>query len=240
MITLILPKIQMGRIRIIATVFLLIIFQAAAAQKPVVLSAVEFQQKTILPTIQLLDVRTMDEYKAGHIKNSFQADWLNEKEFRERISHLDKNIPVLVYCASGPRSSAAAVWLAQNGFREVYELRNGFIGWQKDERPVETIVNIPQLTLAQFKEQLKRDGFVVVDFGASWCPPCKKFEPVVQKLAADLPEGNLIRIDAGVHTKLVNQLKVEKLPTLLVYKNGKEIARKEGFVEYEELKSLLN
>ena len=230
----------MGRIRIIATAVLLIIFQAAAAQKPVVLSADEFQQKTILPTIQLLDVRTMDEYKAGHIKNSFHADWLNEKEFRERIVHLDKNTPVLVYCASGPRSNAAAAWLAQNGFREVYELRNGFIGWQKDERPIESTANIPQLTLAQFKEQIKKDGLVIVDFGAQWCPPCKKIEPVIQKIAGDLPEGNLIKVDAGVHTKLMKQLRVEKLPTLLFYKNGKEIARKEGIVEYEELKSLLH
>src|SRR5688500_14395236 len=56
---------------------------------------------------QLLDVRTLSEYNSGHLKNALLADWTDSEIFQKRIQSLDKNKPVLVYCLSGGRSSAA-------------------------------------------------------------------------------------------------------------------------------------
>jgi rhodanese-related sulfurtransferase len=73
-----------------------------------------------------LDVRTAGEYQSGHFKNSLQADWLNKEQFTDRIKYLDKNKPLLVYCASGVRSGAAAKWLLENGFTDVQNLKGGW------------------------------------------------------------------------------------------------------------------
>ncbi|MDQ3536347.1 MAG: rhodanese-like domain-containing protein [Bacteroidota bacterium] len=56
---------------------------------------------------QLIDVRTPEEYKNGHLKEALNVDW-NSNEFDYMINALDKNQPVYVYCLSGARSASAA------------------------------------------------------------------------------------------------------------------------------------
>src|SRR5215468_1256659 len=66
--------------------------------------AVTFQQHLNKTNVQLLDVRTAEEYEAGHIKAALLANWMNKDEFTDRVKYLAKDKPVLVYCASGLRS----------------------------------------------------------------------------------------------------------------------------------------
>src|SRR5437870_1437013 len=68
---------------------------------------------------QLLDVRTAEEFKSGHIAHALQANWKNQEEFRNRVQYIDKTKPVYVYCAAGSRSQAAAQWLRSNGYTTV-------------------------------------------------------------------------------------------------------------------------
>jgi thioredoxin-like negative regulator of GroEL len=76
-----------------------------------------------------------------------------------------------------------------------------------------------------------------VDFGAEWCPPCKKMEPVVEQLQKDLGKQlRLVKIDAGVHTDVMKALNIEDLPSFIIYKDGKEIWRKQGITELSEFK----
>ena len=200
------------------------------------LTADEFEKK-ISANVQLLDVRTMDEFKAGYIKNSFLIDWLIEDQFKERIQYLDKNKPVYIYCASGGRSSAAAKWLRNNGFDTVLELNGGFIKWKSDNKPFTTVTPVKQITVRDYNLTLKEADVVLVDFGATWCPPCQKMEPVLQQLGLELKDNfKLLRIDAGVHTDMLKHLKIESLPTFVIYKNGKETWRKQGLVSLEEFK----
>ena len=200
------------------------------------LTADEFERK-ISADVQLLDVRTINEFKAGHIKKSLQADWLLEDQFRQRIQYLDKNKPVYVYCASGGRSSAAATWLRNNGFATVLELKGGFNKWKADNKPFETLTSVKQITVQDYHRNLKKADVVLVDFGATWCPPCQKMEPVLQQLELELKDNfKLLRIDGGVHTDMLKHLKIESLPTFIVYKNGKETWRKQGIVSLEEFK----
>src|SRR4051812_44107470 len=104
-------------------VFAFIIFSCnAPAQKQDVDPDI-FQQHMNETHAQILDVRTPDEYRAGHIKNAMLANWMDKEIFTDRVKYLDKTKPVLVYCASGGRSSQAAQWLAANGFSLVENLR---------------------------------------------------------------------------------------------------------------------
>lgn len=210
------------------------------SQKKTAIPDGEFEEQVTKTGVQVLDVRTAGEYAASHIKNSLQADWLDNKQFKERVQYLDKAHPVYVYCGSGVRSKDAAKWLRQEGFQQVFELQNGFISWKKNNRPVEIDSAVNQMSLTEYQALLKTSSVSLVDFGAKWCPPCKKMEPVLEQLQKDLSgKFTLIKVDAGVHTGIMQQLKVENIPTFILYKNGKETWRKNGLVSLEEFKSQL-
>ena len=84
----------------------------------------------------VLDVREQAEYAQGHILN---ARGLPLSQIETRIGDLAKykNKPVIVYCASGNRSSAAATTLRKAGFSQVVNLHGGFAAWQQAGLPVQ-------------------------------------------------------------------------------------------------------
>jgi len=82
----------------------------------------------------LIDVRTPAEWSNGMIKGALKIDFLGS-EFNDRINELEKNIPVLVYCASGGRSSKAMNILVEKGFVTVYDLDGGFGAWMAKGYP---------------------------------------------------------------------------------------------------------
>lgn len=80
--------------------------------------------------IQLIDVRTPDEYKQSHIPDAINID-IYSKDFESKISKLNKDIPVAVYCRSGKRSKMAADKLVALGYR-VYDLDGGILAWKNN------------------------------------------------------------------------------------------------------------
>lgn len=78
----------------------------------------------------ILDVRTEEEFKSGRIPNSINIDVLNTSSFIKKISELDKNKEVIVYCKSGVRSKKAASILSEKGFKKVLNLLGGIKGWK--------------------------------------------------------------------------------------------------------------
>lgn len=87
----------------------------------------EFAKTITHESIQLIDVRTIEEYSELHIPGSKNIDVTNHL-FASRVEELDKTKPVAVYCRSGQRSSMAAEYLASKGF-EVYNLSTGMMSW---------------------------------------------------------------------------------------------------------------
>ena len=84
-------------------------------------------------TVQLVDVRTPQEYAAGNIARSVNIDVKGDDFAGEALKKLDKKRVVAVYCRSGRRSKKAAGILASEGFR-VVELDTGYIGWVESGR----------------------------------------------------------------------------------------------------------
>lgn len=98
------------------------------------LSAEKFSD-TIATGVQILDVRTAEEYAEGHIEGALQAD-VKMDNFRDvALSKLTKGSPVAVYCRSGRRSLIACEILSKEGFK-VFNLKTGIIGWQEAGLPV--------------------------------------------------------------------------------------------------------
>lgn len=189
---------------------------------------------------QVLDVRKASEFKTGHLKNALQADWTNKEQFFERIKYVDKDRPVYIYCLVGGRSNAAAAWMRENGFKKVVELSGGINSWKNAGKPLEGVVEQKQMTPDEYAMSIPADKTVLVDFGAEWCPPCVKMEPVLAAIKADASlKFDFIKIDAGIHTDLMKVQNIEAIPVFIVYKNGKETWRKQGIVSQEELTAQL-
>ena len=101
------------------------------------LPAKTFAQKLESPSSKVvIDVRTPDEYKEGHIKSAVNIDWDGD-HFDAQVDKLDKATPVYVYCYAGGRSSAAAKSLRKKGFKEVYDLDGGMAAWREAGLPEE-------------------------------------------------------------------------------------------------------
>jgi rhodanese-related sulfurtransferase len=86
--------------------------------------------------VTVLDVRTEDEFKEGHIKGAANVDLLS-KDFVKKLETVDKSKPVLVHCQAGGRSTRSLPKLEQAGFTEIYHLDGGMADWVKAGKPVE-------------------------------------------------------------------------------------------------------
>lgn len=198
------------------------------------LSVAEFEKGIAQINIQILDVRTPGEYQSGHLKNALLADWNNDAEFQQRVNALDKSKPVYTYCLSGGRSSAASQYLKQNGFT-TYNLSGGISAWKRENKPVEEAALVKQITLDEYFAQIPKDKTVLVDFSAVWCPPCKKMAPVIDSLVkTHNSQFVLVKVNGGEQTDICKALRVEGFPTFIIYKQGKEVWRKEGIVKLKE------
>lgn len=85
---------------------------------------------------QLIDVRTVDEFKEGHLKNA-QNICVTDGDFEENVAKLDKDQPVYLYCRSGKRSAKAAEILKDLGFKEIYDMDGGILNWKSENLEVE-------------------------------------------------------------------------------------------------------
>jgi rhodanese-related sulfurtransferase len=196
----------------------------------------DFEKGLNKGNVQILDVRRAAEFNNGHIKNALLADWTNPNQFFDRIQFLDKDKPVYVYCLSEGRSSAAAKWMSENGFKEVNVLKGGINAWRIASKPLEGKKDLPQMSVDQYYAQIPTNKTTLVDIGAPWCPPCVKMAPVIEALKNNKDINfELINVDAGVHTELLKALEIEPIPVFIIYKNGKETWRKQGIVSQEEL-----
>ena len=91
----------------------------------------ELQQQGLV----LLDVRSSEEFAAGHIKGAIN---IPHDQLAERLAELPKGESLIVYCRSGRRAGLAAAVLQQAGFKELYELEGHLLQWQEEQRPLVT------------------------------------------------------------------------------------------------------
>ena len=78
-------------------------------------------------------------------------------------------------------------------------------------------------------EVLTAAGTVLVDFYADWCGPCRMVSPIVDEIAQERPEISVGKVNVDESSSLAEKYHVMSIPTLIVFKNGKETARMIGF-----------
>ena len=115
---------------IFGMVFFLATLSCINEEKAVMVTPEEMQTILHSEDVQLIDVRTPEEYSDGHIENSQNIDF-KSPTFGEDILVLDKSKPVIVYCKSGKRSGNSSKILMKAGFIKVYDLEGGILEWKE-------------------------------------------------------------------------------------------------------------
>ena len=89
------------------------------------------------------------------------------------------------------------------------------------------------------KEVLKTKGKVFVDFYATWCGPCKMVGPFIEELSEEIDDVKFVSIDTDEEDELSEEYGIISIPTILLFKNGKEIKRHVGIITKEELEEFI-
>jgi thioredoxin 1 len=185
-------------------------------------------------------VRTQGEFRKGFIEGAMNYD-INSRDFKSHVSALDKSKPVFVYCLTGGRSAKAAAYLRRTGFKEVYELKGGMMAWNGAKQPVVKLEeSAAGMSVDTFRQKIEAENLVLVDFHAKWCAPCKQMAPYLNALQQEYGgQMTLLKIDADANRALVDELAVQALPTLYLYKDGKEVWSHIGYLTKEQIEQKL-
>ncbi|MDO5716088.1 MAG: thioredoxin [Tissierellia bacterium] len=90
------------------------------------------------------------------------------------------------------------------------------------------------------QEVLKSEQIVLVDFWADWCGPCKALSPVIDEVAEEMQGQVLVgKVNVDQEQDLAKTYHVMSIPTLVVYKDGKEINRSVGVVPKEDILNMI-
>lgn len=89
------------------------------------------------------------------------------------------------------------------------------------------------------REVLESDVPVFVDLWAPWCGPCKMLGPVVEEVAAESTGVKVVKVNVDEAMDIAQQYRVVSIPTLLVFKDGKEVKRSIGVIPKAEILKLL-
>ncbi|HQO10007.1 MAG TPA: thioredoxin family protein [Clostridiales bacterium] len=89
-------------------------------------------------------------------------------------------------------------------------------------------------------EVIAMDKLTIVKFGAEWCGPCKKLDPIIDELANDNPDVKLVYVDIDNDSALAAEYGILSVPTTLFFKSGKVMSSIIGLVPKAKLQSVID
>jgi len=96
-----------------------------------------------------------------------------------------------------------------------------------------------ELNRSNFEQAVSGPGIVMVDCWAGWCAACKDFGPVFERVAGKHPEHTFGKLDTESEKELVSDLKVEHIPTLVLFRDGIKLFQQPGYYEEDKLEDIL-
>ena len=95
---------------------------------------------------------------------------------------------------------------------------------------------IKHATEENFRDLIDKD-MVLVDFFATWCGPCKMLSPVLEELASDRSNIDIVKVDVDECSEVARNYGIMSVPTLILFKQGKLISQKTGFMPKDQIAS---
>lgn len=105
--------------------------QGKQTEPVTILSPATYKEAISSNDVQLVDVRTPEEFKEGHIGHAVNIDFFSE-DFASEFEKFNKDQPLYIYCRSGNRSAKAAKKLHEMGFGEIYDLKGGILKYHQE------------------------------------------------------------------------------------------------------------
>lgn len=103
---------------------------------------------------------------------------------------------------------------------------------------------VEELNDLNFEEFISKNNFVIVDFWAPWCPPCRNLSPIIDEISKESKEFLVGKLNVDKDQKIAELYQIKSLPTIIIFKNSKEIGRIIGFLPkdkiLEKIKNLEN
>lgn len=177
---------------------------------------------------QIIDARGAEEFALNHINGAVNFN-LESKDYAAQAAKLDKSKPVFTYSIGAGRSVWLADDLLKKGFKEAYSLEGGIANWIGNGKPFYANTK-SKLTLAEYKKIIAENKDVLVDIGSKYCAPCKKVKPILETIKAQYGNNlTIVEIELEDSPQVIADLKTVKVfPTLILYKDGKIVFKKEG------------
>lgn len=95
--------------------------------------------------------------------------------------------------------------------------------------------------MSKFSEIINQEKPVLVDFFAEWCGPCKTLGPILKQVKDNLGDDvAIIKIDVDKNQGLASKYQVRGVPTMLLFKNGKQVWRQSGVLQKDEIINIIN
>lgn len=88
-------------------------------------------------------------------------------------------------------------------------------------------------------EVINKKGIVIVDFFADWCYPCDEQKEIFERIFEKEDKYTVIEIDTDENEALSEEYKIDAIPTLIFFKDGKVVKREEGVLEEEEIDEII-
>jgi rhodanese-related sulfurtransferase len=200
---------------------------------------VELKEVIEYQDIIILDVRTAHEISQGYIPHATFIDYYDDK-FEEKINLIDRKKSIYVYCKIGGRSKKVAEKLIGMDFSAVYNLEGGFMKWKSSNLPYDLdSINIKTNKITHYT-QTYLDSFllnhdnVLVYISTTWCTPCRKMEPVIDRFSKEyISIVKVLKLDLDTHSFLTERYNIQSIPTCVLYKNNTEVWRKNGIIAYK-------
>ncbi|MDA3818626.1 MAG: thioredoxin domain-containing protein [Prolixibacteraceae bacterium] len=230
----------MNRNYLIISSLLALISFTAKAQQVNQINAVEFQKIVSSKKGTLLDVRTKGEFASGHIEGAGQLNYY-ALNFRQKLLLLPTDQPIFLYCNTGYRSKRATGILAENGYKQMYNLEQGIMDWNLNNLPVVVEPGAKQdvenkMEPDEYYALIQSDKPVFIDFYAPWCGPCCQMMPMIDSLKTEYKDRiTIVKINADASKKLLKELKLSTVPNLVIYKDGRMVFNHNGLVTEELL-----
>lgn len=87
--------------------------------------------------------------------------------------------------------------------------------------------------------ELINNKLVLVDFYATWCGPCRMISPLIDEIAKENTNLTVVKVDVDKYPNIATKYGIMSIPTLKVFKNGKEEKTSIGYIEKDAIKDLL-
>ena len=92
-----------------------------------------------------------------------------------------------------------------------------------------------KITEKEFEKIINDNHTILIDFYADWCGPCRALGPLLDEIANENHNFKIGKVNVDDETNLSSQFKIRSIPTMIIFKDGKEVERMVGFLPKEEI-----